>query len=161
VAVGEKKSWFLCEIILVAMSTLCDWLLVARNNRHSHHMKKTLTTYDIAHELQQDSSASWSYYGAYALAEYLEELEAETGEEMELDIVAIRCDYSEYSSLRAWADEYFSDIKQASDELGVEIDMSGDEFEADEFDLDDAIRIYIRDNGQFIEFDGGIIVSSF
>ena len=148
-------KYFLSQCLLCAIG------FSSHETTDKHNMKKTLTTYDIANELQQDSNANWSHYGAYALAEYLEELEADTGEEMELDIVAIRCDYSEYSSLRAWADEYFSDIKQASDELGVEIDMSGDEFEADESDLYDAIRIYIRDNGQLIEFDGGIIVSSF
>jgi hypothetical protein len=67
-------------------------------------MKKTLTTYDIANELIQDSNANWSRAGAFALAEYLQELEEDTGEEMEMDVVAIRCDYSEYSSLEEWAD---------------------------------------------------------
>lgn len=38
-------------------------------------MKKTLSTYDIANALHQDKYAGWSYAGAKALAEYLEELE--------------------------------------------------------------------------------------
>jgi hypothetical protein len=119
-------------------------------------MKKTLTTYDIAHELLQDDNARWSRAGAFALAEWLEELEQSTGEEMELDVVAIRCDFSEYSSLTDWAIDYFADDAQMRDELGVD---ANEELGSD--DMEDAIRSHIQDNGTLIEFDGGIIVSSF
>tara|TARA_R110000868_G_scaffold181762_2_gene422708 strand:- start:1308 stop:1682 length:375 start_codon:yes stop_codon:yes gene_type:complete len=124
-------------------------------------MKTTLNTYDIANALMQDDNANWSYNGAKALAEYLDELEQDLGEELELDVVAIRCDYSEYSSLEAFATEYFSNHKQAADALGLDVAMSGDEFEQDEDEVSEAIRDYITDNGTLIEFDGGIIVSSF
>jgi len=124
-------------------------------------MKTTLSTYDIADALKSDENANWSYAGAQALAEYLEEYEDSTGEEMELDVVAIRCDFSEYASLEDWASEYFSDTAQAADALGLTVDMSGDEFEEDEDEIAEAIRSHIQDNGTLIEFDGGIIVSSF
>jgi hypothetical protein len=114
-------------------------------------MKKTLTTYDIADALKQDDNANWSYKGAQALAEYLEQCEEDTGEEMELDVVAIRCDFAEYQSLQEWAEDYFYDWKA---DLGIE---ESD----DEDDIDGKIRQHIEDNGQLIEFDGGIIVSSF
>ena len=52
-------------------------------------MKMTLTTYDIANALRGDENARWSRAGSFALAEYLEQLEEETGEEIELDVVAI------------------------------------------------------------------------
>jgi hypothetical protein len=51
----------------------------------------------IADELLQDEWANWSYEGAHALAEYLEELSEETGSNIELDIVSIRCEFTEYS----------------------------------------------------------------
>jgi predicted Zn-dependent peptidase len=124
-------------------------------------MKKTLTTYDIAHELMQDDNANWTRAGAFALAEYLEQYEEDCGEEIELDVVAIRCDYSEYYSLEDFASEYFSDNKQAADALGLELTITEDEFEEEEEEIQEAIRNYIQDNGQLIEFDGGIIVSSF
>jgi len=124
-------------------------------------MKKTMTTYDIAHELLQDTNAAWTRAGAFALAEHLEQYEEETGEEMEMDVVAIRCDFSEYSSLEDWAVDYFSDSKQASDAMGLELDMDGQTWTSDEEEIRDAIRSYIQDNGQLVEFDGGIIVSSF
>jgi hypothetical protein len=108
-------------------------------------MKLTLSTYAVADLLIADNNANWSNAGARALAEYLEEMEEETGEEMEFDSVAIRCDYSEYESLAKWADEY-----------GFNIDEDEDQEAAEE-----SIREYIADRGQLVEFDGGIIVSSF
>ena len=65
-------------------------------------MKTTLTTNQIADALKADNNANWSWNGSNALAEYLENYEEETGEEMELDIVAFRCTYSEYESLQDW-----------------------------------------------------------
>lgn len=55
------------------------------------------TAYMIADELLQDEWANWSYDGAHALAEYLEELAEDM--DIELDIVAIRCEFNEYSNL--------------------------------------------------------------
>jgi hypothetical protein len=125
-------------------------------------MKKTLTTYEIAHELLQDDNAAWTRAGAFALAEHLEQYEEETGEEMEFDHVAIRCDFSEYKSLLAFADEYFGgDNRQAADALGLEIAISGDEFEEEDWEVENAVRDYIEGRGTLIEFDGGVIVSSF
>ena len=124
-------------------------------------MKTTLSTSDIARALKSDRNAAWTWDGAKALAEYLEEYEESTGEEMELDVCAIRCEFSEYASLEDWAVEYFSDSKQASDAMGLELDMDGETWTGDKEEIQDAIRSYIRDEGTLIEFDGGVIVSSF
>ena len=113
----------------------------------------TLNTYQIADELKRDTCARWSYNGSLALAEYLEQYEADSGEEMELDTCAIRCEFSEYASLLDWAHEHFSN---ALEELGFD-----ETAENDEVEVDDKIREYIQDHGQLIEFEGGIIVSSF
>jgi hypothetical protein len=120
-------------------------------------MKKTLTTYDIANALRDDNNAIWSWRGAVALAEYLEECEESTGEEIELDVVAIRCDFSEYDSLQDWIEEHYDQpFTEAMASAGI--DLEGEE---DEDELDELIRSHIQDHGQLIEFDGGIIVSSF
>jgi hypothetical protein len=124
-------------------------------------MKKTLNTYDIANELLADSHAAWTLAGACALAEYLEEYEESTGEELELDVVAIRCDYSEYTSLQDWASEYFTNEAQAADTLGLGLDMDGVTVANEEEEIEEAIREYIQDHGSLIEFDGGYIVSTF
>jgi len=130
-------------------------------------MKQTLTTHGVANELFADENAGWTYTGALALAEYLEEMEESSGTEMELDVVAIRCDYSEYASLLDWAEGYFSN---AAEKFGIDYtDSTGEEHAQSLRDEDgnihdevlDAIKEYIQDNGQMIEFEGGIIVSSF
>jgi len=117
-------------------------------------MKTTLSTTEAAYRLIDDENANWSRAGAFALVEYLEELEDDMGnEEIEFCPVSIRCDFAEYLSLEAWALEYWGTPEKAWQELGL---VNGD---ADEFA--EATREYIRDRGQLIEFDGGIIVSAF
>ncbi len=116
-------------------------------------MKTTLSTSAAAEILANDENSSFSRLGAYALVEYLEQLEEDCGEEIEFCHVSIRCDYSEYDSLQEWAHDYFSN---ALEELGF------DETEENDDDkVDEKIREYIQDHGQLIEFSGGIIVSSF
>jgi hypothetical protein len=121
-------------------------------------MKTTLSTSDITHALKSDENAAWSWNGARALAEYLEQLEEDTGEEMELDVCAIRCDFSESASMQDWLMEHHGAETLAFALQYSGIDLDGDE---DEDEIDDLIRSYIQDHGQLIEFDGGVIVSSF
>jgi len=61
-------------------------------------MKTTLSASQAVDLLKADSNARWSRAGAYALVEHLEQLESDCGTEIEFDVVAIRCDYSEYDS---------------------------------------------------------------
>jgi hypothetical protein len=120
-------------------------------------MKITLSTYQIADALRNDTCARWSYAGSLALAEYLEEYEESTGEEMELDTCAIRCDFYEYESAlkaatdRGWEPE--ASILDDNDNIRPD-----DEFTEENEEL--ALKWLQRDS-QVIEFDGGVIVSSF
>jgi len=120
-------------------------------------MKKTLTQYEIAHELMQDTNAKWSRAGAFALAEYYEQLEEDLGQTIEFDHVAIRCEFSQYDSLQDWISDYYSEpLAYAIKSAGIDLDG-----EENEEEIDDLIRSHIQDHGQLIEFDGGIIVSQF
>jgi hypothetical protein len=120
-------------------------------------MKKTLTNYEIAHELLQDDNAAWTRTGAFALADYFESIEMDTNEELELDVVAIRCDFTESQSLQDWiADHYGKPLGESIKLAGIDLDG-----EEDEDEIDDLIRSHIQDHGHLIEFNGGIIVSSF
>ena len=103
-------------------------------------MIETLTEGQVIQALRQDNYANWSYKGAKALTEYLFELEEENGEQIELDPIAWRCEFTEYDSLEDWAKEYFGD---------------------DEDEHPCNIAEYIRDRATLIEFEGGIIVSEF
>ena len=117
-------------------------------------MKQTLTTHDAATQLHDDKDGGWTWNGAQALVEYLEELGADMGEEIEFDRVALRCDFSEHRSLAEWMRGYWGDLDTAFDAIG-HYPEDGEDV------LEELIREYIHDNGQLIEFDGGIIVSSF
>jgi len=118
----------------------------------------TLRTSDVVHAIKSDEYAAWTWNGAKALAEYLEEYEESTGEELELDVCAIRCDFSESTSLQDWLMEHHGAETLAFALQFSGIDLDGDE---DENEVDDLIRSYIRDHGTLIEFDGGVIVSCF
>jgi hypothetical protein len=116
-------------------------------------MKTTLSTAEAAHRLIDDENANWSRAGAFALVEYLKELEEDTGEEIEFCPVSIRCDYSQCDSLEDWALEQWGSDKAACAAL--------DCIDQDQDVIEEQIREFIRDRGTLIEFDGGIIVSSF
>ena len=100
----------------------------------------TLQTHEIVSRLLADSNC-WSRAGAFALAQYLQDWEQDTGEQMEYDAVAIRCDWSEYPSAVA----AHNDITRGHD--------------LDEDDEDTALD-RLRDVGQVIVFNGGVIISN-
>lgn len=108
-------------------------------------MKDTLSTDQIADRLYRDENAGWSWAGAKALAEYLEQLEEDLGEEMEMDVVAVRCEYSEYESALDAVSNY---------------DFEPDE-DADEEDQETAALEWLRGRTSVIEFDGGVIIQDF
>lgn len=111
-------------------------------------MKTTLTTSQAAHELLRDTNAAWTRAGAFALVEYLEQLEEDIGETIEFDRVAIRCDYSEHAS-----------ALEAALEQGFELDT--DE-QAEPEDWKEAKALdWLQYRTQVIEFEGGIIIARF
>lgn len=114
----------------------------------------TLSTSYAVDLLRNDDNAKWSWNGAVCLVEYLEELEEDSGEEIEFDYVSIRCDFSEYESLEDWADDYWQTGKDMIDELGLDRDDDASEILC-------AVRDFIQDRGTLLEFSGGIIVSNF
>ena len=48
----------------------------------------------------------FSYEGKRALFDYLEELSEDLGEPIELDIIALCCEFTEYDSIEAFNDDY-------------------------------------------------------
>jgi hypothetical protein len=126
-------------------------------------MKNTLTTTQAASMLADDEYSSFTRAGAYALVEYLEQIEEECGEEIEFDYVAIRCDWSEYESLQEWGENYFGSWNKLTAQLGENYFGPMDDETPEEYAerFDEAISDYINDHGTLIEFDGGVIVSSF
>jgi hypothetical protein len=58
---------------------------------------------------------NFSYEGRRALYEYLEQYEEDAGQEIELDVIAICCDYSEYESLKEFQKDYSEDYMTIED----------------------------------------------
>ena len=118
-------------------------------------MKTTLSTSQAVRLLLSDTNANWSRAGARALIEYLEDFESSQGVELELDTVALRCDYSEYDSALTAAVEYGY---TPDFELG---DVCWDEPAQDAADKEDAALDWLNERTCVIVFDTGVIVASF
>jgi hypothetical protein len=59
-------------------------------------MKTTVSRYDFERAFADaDRKENFSYEGLRLLFDYFEEYEESTGEEVELDVIALCCDYSE------------------------------------------------------------------
>ena len=100
-----------------------------------------MTTSEVAHALLADDNAKWSREAAYAIAEYYEALEQDSGEEIEFDRVAIRCDFDE-NSPKDVADSY--DIEGLDD-----LDPESEEFKQ-------IVNEYLEEkSGYVIELDNG------
>lgn len=62
----------------------------------------------LYHDLKEMGRDNFSYDGAMALMEYLEQLSEDIGENIEYDPIAFCCDFAEYSSLKEFNEEYNS-----------------------------------------------------
>jgi len=58
-------------------------------------MKTTVSCYDFHRAFEQMRPNNFTYAALDVLFEYFEEYEEETGEEIELDVIAICCDYTQ------------------------------------------------------------------
>ena len=75
--------------------------------------------YDFERAFKNFERDNFSYDGLKALFEHLEEYEEGTGEEVELDVIALCCDYMEYDSLNEYNDDYgtkYSEIDAIQDD---------------------------------------------
>ena len=117
-------------------------------------MKQSVNAYDFERAFAlAGRKDQFSYDGKKALFEYLEEYEDGTGEEIELDVIALCCDYSEYESAVEWAKDYGHELSShMSREYGYDVD---------EDEQEEAALEYLRDHTSVIEFDTSIIIQSF
>ena len=106
-------------------------------------MKQTISFYDFEKAfIDHGRGNSFSYDGLKALFEHLEEC---GGDDMELDVVEIDCEFCEYESA----------VKCVED-CGY-TDLTGD----DDEDKEAEAISYLRDHTSLIKFDGGIIIQNF
>ena len=104
-------------------------------------MKKTVSEYDFTRAFQVAERTNFSYHGLQALYAYLEEYEESTGEEIELDVIALCCEYAEYDSLEDFQADYgkeyetFEDIQDETSMILIdaEVDVEDGSFIIQQF----------------------------
>ena len=75
-------------------------------------MKTTVSLFDFQDAFSDmNRESNFSYEGKKALFEYLENYEEETGEEIELDVIALCCEFTEYKDFEHYQDAYSNDIE--------------------------------------------------
>jgi len=80
-------------------------------------MYQSITKSDFTSAFHRmDRGEQFSYKGLIALYDYLEQYEEDTGEQIELDVIAICCEYTEYESLEEFQEDYGDDY-QSIDEI--------------------------------------------
>lgn len=78
-------------------------------------MKQTINFSDFCDTLKRmNRDNNFTYEGKRALFDYLEELENDTDMEIELDVIALCCDFTEYENLAELQDNY-TDIESMDD----------------------------------------------
>lgn len=104
-------------------------------------MKTTVSLYDFRDAFQRmNRKENFTYEGLEALFEYLTDYEDSTGQETELDVIAICCDYAEYT-----ADDL---IKEFGDRIEIDEDEDGDESA-------DRLAEKLREETEVIEVSNG------
>ena len=79
-------------------------------------MIDTITKYsfqDAFHKMGREDQ--FSYKGLDALFDYFEMLEEDTDQKIELDVIAICCEYSEYENLKDFQDNYGDEYESLED----------------------------------------------
>ena len=74
-------------------------------------MKQNVDIYEFRRAFETCRPNNFSYEGLSALFDYLEEYEEGTDTELELDVIGLCCDFSEYEDLKEFQGEYFDDVK--------------------------------------------------
>ena len=110
-------------------------------------MKQTVTYIAFVDAFRAyDRYEQFGYAALRALFEYLEELEQDIGEEMELDVIALCCDWTAYPSATA---------------ARADLAAAGGPVEETEEDAEEQCLEWLQDQTSVIEFDGGILVMAF
>lgn len=100
-------------------------------------IKKYVSFYDFCDSFSDTYKDNFSYHGKRALYDYLEQLSDDMGEDIELDTVALCCEYSEYdTALEAYKDHHTGTL-----------DIEGDEDEMEEQAME-----WLQDNTQVITY---------
>lgn len=98
---------------------------------------------------------NFSYEGKRALFDYLEQYEEDCGQEIELDIVALCCEYVEYENVEEYLKDYETDIDKEDYAFYENEEDIKEEFEK-------AVKEEISNKTTLIEVEGeGFIIGCY
>lgn len=112
---------------------LHDRIRINNQQPKAENMKQTINFSQFRDDFQAIRPDNFSYEGQKALFEYLEQFEEDTGEELELDVIAICCDFSEDT----W--------QQVAEQYGVDLEGLEDEEEKQQ-----AVADYLTEQGSYV-----------
>ena len=79
-------------------------------------MKKTVNFNDFENAFENMNRADqFTSTGLRALFDYLEQFEEETGNEVELDVIALCCEFTEYENIEEYNNNYNTEYKNMED----------------------------------------------
>ena len=93
-------------------------------------MKSTVNSTDFHNAFESmGRGKQFSYAGLNALFDWLEDYEDGTGQELELDVIALCCDFTEYANLAEFHQDYNAEdypdiesIEEATEVIGINDD---------------------------------------
>ena len=98
---------------------------------------------------------NFTYEGLEALYDYLEQYSEDIGQEIEFDMIALCCEYSEYKSAWEAMEQYqLDDMPTVENSEGMDLVEIQDASEALALE-------WLEEKTQVISFDGGIIILQF
>lgn len=104
-------------------------------------MKTTVSVIDFIDAFRRMGRADqFSPAALRALFDHIEEMESDTGEEYELDVIALCCEWQEFGTALKAAVEYGFDAGESDDAEALD---------------------WLREQTQVVEFDGGVLVMGF
>jgi hypothetical protein len=112
-------------------------------------MKETVNESRFIQAFLATRPEQFSRKALVALFDYLDQLEQDLGEEQELDVIAICCEWTEYA-----------DPIEAAEAYGWEAPEVPEGEERDDTSDRKALE-YLQDNTHVVEFDGGVLVLNF
>lgn len=118
-------------------------------------MKQTTSFSQFCDSFSDTYKDNFTYKGKRALFDYLENYEEESGEDIELDPIALCCEYSEYdSALEAMQEYQPEDMPNEGEE--------GDDLIEIEEKNEKAAHAWLEDKTEVIDVEGGgVIIAQF
>lgn len=100
--------------------------------------------------IDMNRNDNFTYDGKKALFDYLEELENDCDVEYDLDVIALCCEYNEYSNLKEYLVDYNTDVEE-------------EDYNGDVNDYENAILEEIRNKTTLITVghDDGFIIQAY